>query len=407
MLNLNLFDSGSVNINIVQQELWSTRLYIVLFFMIVGIVTVYTIFVKNQIEVRVESPSLDQYQNLLNTFSTVLNCPCRQISIPYKSFTNFSTKYHQVCTSDFVSSAWIKTLTSGTYSTANSRTDIRISIGAIFWLLSSLCNSAQLITNTYIDDFLSNTFFISHIITESQLITRIDDINHQSEIRTQHRLTSLIQLIRDFIHGNLFISTFGLNRQFWVRINSYADTALNEPIILADGCSCGLQSDCINFDIFSNFLPGFGLGCSIMESLIRSNLESLYNQTLIDHFIDRLYESDPTTYLFETHPIALFNSNISHYPSNSTVQILLNSLFIEEWMLEANYTLFYDQCSPKYCVYMIDEQKNSVFLFTRVLGLYGGLTVGLRFIAPYSIRFTFFLISRVRTRFQRIFRQET
>jgi len=59
---------------------------------------------------------------------------------------------------------------------------------------------------------------------------------------------------------------------------------------------------------------------------------------------------------------------------------LIDELFIETWQNPSNYSDYFSACAPLTCRYTYVERKNALYILTAFLGLYGGLTVGLKFI---------------------------
>ncbi len=59
---------------------------------------------------------------------------------------------------------------------------------------------------------------------------------------------------------------------------------------------------------------------------------------------------------------------------------LIDELFIETWQNTSNYSDYFSACAPLTFRYTYVERKNALYILTAFLGLYGGLTVGLKFI---------------------------
>lgn len=76
-------------------------------------------------------------------------------------------------------------------------------------------------------------------------------------------------------------------------------------------------------------------------------------------------------------------SSTSRFFVNTTVQNITHPLFIERWHINASYAAFYRQCAPTYRLYSVRERENALYVVSKISGLYGGLTVSLRFIVPY------------------------
>ncbi|CAF4924985.1 unnamed protein product, partial [Rotaria sp. Silwood1] len=75
----------------------------------------------------------------------------------------------------------------------------------------------------------------------------------------------------------------------------------------------------------------------------------------------------------------------SRFMLNSTVEDLTANVFVEQWLYNISYSAFYSKCQPSICAYSVSKRKDLLEVITIVLGLYGGLTLILRFIAPLLI----------------------
>ena len=154
--------------------------------------------------------------------------------------------------------------------------------------------------------------------------------------------------------------------------------------------SCGTRSDCIEPAIVysrssgtSYFIVlGWNVGCSVVDTLIRSTFECFYNQSCVDLLINYLTTLRPQMFI-NISATAMDLLSTSRFFPNTTVQNIVNELFIEQWHINASYAAFYRQFAPTYCLYSVQERKNALYVVSQILGLYGGLTVSLRFIVPY------------------------
>jgi hypothetical protein len=69
------------------------------------------------------------------------------------------------------------------------------------------------------------------------------------------------------------------------------------------------------------------------------------------------------------------------YPVSSvTFGTLIDELFIESWINSSNYSAYFSTCAPLTCGYSYTKRSNFLYMLTTFLGLYGGLTVGLKLI---------------------------
>ncbi|CAF1630987.1 unnamed protein product [Rotaria sordida] len=76
----------------------------------------------------------------------------------------------------------------------------------------------------------------------------------------------------------------------------------------------------------------------------------------------------------------LNSSTPSRFPQNTSIGTLLDEFFLEEWIVKASYEGYFAACAPTHCTFKYVTRNNMLYVATSILGLYGGLTIGLRFI---------------------------
>ena len=81
----------------------------------------------------------------------------------------------------------------------------------------------------------------------------------------------------------------------------------------------------------------------------------------------------------------------SRFVPTTTVEQLINELFVEEILNKTNYGSYYKACAPIYCSYTFSRRFDWVYVATTLLALIGGLKTTLHFITPYAINFIIFL----------------
>ena len=103
LLKLNLYvDSrtrNSTDVQVIHDQIVSTRVYIVLVTKILLIITLFTALRPVMITEVVLKPSLDTYLQLEAAHASRLSCLCRQSTVKYASFFTIKPVYHDV--SDF------------------------------------------------------------------------------------------------------------------------------------------------------------------------------------------------------------------------------------------------------------------------------------------------------------------
>ncbi|CAF3727584.1 unnamed protein product [Adineta steineri] len=402
-LMINLFDSESDNIETMRLERVSTKIYLLIFSICIYSITIYIIFTDTIIDQSFSNPSENDYNNLLISHSKSLDCPCNKISIAYKDFIEINTTFHQICSSDFVNIKWINYLFHEGYWYDYERRDIRVRGSAYFLFLSSLCSISQTTINNAIEQFLNEIFINTKLISEPEFNIQIENIILQFRNETLTKFSGSLKLLRDIMNGNAFVSSYFLNWYWWRDVNSTSSIIPISPIIMENGCSCGTQSDCIDsggiYYILNNIqkfaMSGWNIGCSVVETLLYSTFECLYNQTCIDLLL-HYATSVSSLYSYGMNISAINSSIVSRFKRNALTQTIADELFIEEWKVNSSYSLFYNQCAPAYCSYKIQKDDYAIYIISKILGLYGGLTVSLRFIIPIITKIIFNIIKRWR-----------
>ena len=105
----NEYDDGDDHNNPIisenEQQIYSTRLYVLLLNVILLMIILFTLFYSQTYITTINSPSFSTYKKLFNQYSNFLSCPCSTITIPYQSFVSINYSRHPLCS--FVNEEWI------------------------------------------------------------------------------------------------------------------------------------------------------------------------------------------------------------------------------------------------------------------------------------------------------------
>ncbi|CAF0960014.1 unnamed protein product [Rotaria sordida] len=93
----------------------------------------------------------------------------------------------------------------------------------------------------------------------------------------------------------------------------------------------------------------------------------------------------------------LDNSTPSRFPKNTSIGTLLDEYFLEEWKYNVSYEDYFAACAPTHCNFEYVTRNNLLYVATSVLGLYGGLTIGLRFITWNAMWLYRWMTKRIRS----------
>ncbi|CAF1183481.1 unnamed protein product [Adineta steineri] len=147
-LNLNLFtpspDSDEQETD--QQRRWniiSTRVYIVLTILIIIVVGLTLSLLKQSTMITLKNPTKEQFQLLPKD----AKCSCSHTTIPYSKFVSMEPRFHQICSSDFVTDRWINAINSEADTTYFYFEDFRRYGSAQFQALAGFCRLSKSNTN--------------------------------------------------------------------------------------------------------------------------------------------------------------------------------------------------------------------------------------------------------------------
>ena len=338
------------------------------------------------------NPSIVIYQQLIHAKMDTLDCPCADVSVKYKSFININTSFHQVCSSDFIGKKWIRYLYGSGITKYHERSDIRVRGSGYFDYISMLCSISQKNIETTITRFLDTSSINNQIMPKTQFDDQMKLVFQQLVASTSKGFSRELQLVHQISERNSFVSSYFLNWK-WLPDDTDSYKLITPiPITLNGGCSCAIRSDCSEEGgIYRSFsgekiftMPGLRVACSVVETVLQTTLECLYNQTCVDTL--QFYAATVSVSLNNYTNVTAMDSKLrSRFQMNSTIRDLVDEQFIEEWYTDASYQTFYEKCLPSFCSYTWKAYPSFLFILSKGLGLYGGSTVALKFCVPYSI----------------------
>ena len=147
LVDLNLFRTAGTRTDLFEQQTGriSTRLYLVLMLISIVILLVYSGSSVQLRRFQVHHPSLTAFDQLHSKYSSTLQCPCEQITIPYRSFVSIDPTLHPVCVSWLTNATWIiGTLTDFSfYTNSYTSADLTVCSQHMFNAMLSLCSLAS------------------------------------------------------------------------------------------------------------------------------------------------------------------------------------------------------------------------------------------------------------------------
>jgi hypothetical protein len=126
-------------------------------------------------------------------------------------------------------------------------------------------------------------------------------------------------------------------------------------------------------------LPNFFVGCFTIQSVLQSSLECFFNQTCLDAVQTEIVSQLSIN-------ISILQANATRFSPKTLIGKLINSLMIEDWGRNIQYDQYYEQCAPRLCSYRTFYRKNALYVLTKLIGLIGGLTIGLKIMVSIIVK---------------------
>ncbi|CAF3201804.1 unnamed protein product [Rotaria sp. Silwood2] len=403
-VNLNVFESEASRTNAFhwQTAIVTTRVYLLMLVLAIIILITFTSLQNHTETVSVLNPSEIIYDDLYTQYPTTIQCPCKHISVYYRLFTSILVRYHPICSSSFISDRWINILFNANISFFYP-IDFRSSATGQFQLLASLCSLVLTSVSDAIDDFLSANFLTPYIFSRLQFDEQIQAQSLFVQISTENIFQNLLHLLRSTTYSNRLQTALQTSRShfFEFNVDNTASVFSYGPSFIDfrnQFCYCNLRATCFLSSTFyipaayaiPNYgayrqakLPmanvtGFVVGCYPIESVLRSTLECFFDSSCLNRVLQFFSLSINSTFH------CLNNSQTRFHPQDS-IERLVDELFVENWTTINSFSLYYAQCEPISCTYTFTRRNDALYVITKLLSLYGGLTVVLRLLASHTI----------------------
>ena len=90
---------------------------------------------------------------------------------------------------------------------------------------------------------------------------------------------------------------------------------------------------------------------------------------------------------FDVRPL-MYNSSSSRFPPNTSVLSIISQIMVERWNLSIHYNQYYQSCAPSFCSYSNEIHTKTMFeVFLTVISMIGGISISLRLITPFLVKF--------------------
>jgi hypothetical protein len=406
ILEFNFFESDAIDHETINIQRWSSRVYLFLLLLGMSILLAYNGTRVETYQFEVNHPSLGTYLKLQQLYGTSLKCPCNQISASTNSFVEVILEYHDICANEFVSQEWIDLLFDNATSMLYA-VDIRATASNQFQVLRELCIWLKTTISNSIQTFYTEKLVSANLLSEELFTAQVDAMVQDFLTGTFTYILQYVSFFRSFTLGNAMMS--GIQTPYTMLIYTddevhwYTDVQVNyyeEGNGVSQSCTCDVNAIChlpaTFYDVQtvdnygelsgSEFNASFRLenwfvGCWALETLLLSSLDGsfLTNQSVLNKFIMYFNITSNST------PIALNDSITTS--KTSTFNDLLQTLFVKDLSSVHNYSAYFAQCQPQACIYTITQRPSFLYIFTALLGFYGGLSAVLYFLVPHVIVF--------------------
>ncbi|CAF3324431.1 unnamed protein product [Rotaria sp. Silwood2] len=345
----------------------------------IGIIALCIIRTKN---VDVNSPSYIDFQFLNEHYSSTLRCPCSQLTIFYETFTRVNVKFHQVCSSKFVSATWIESIYENhNGSSSFSKTDVHSTLTNFWQTIAALCRISKSSINDALAQFNASTC-LSPMATTKEVVRMETDAELDALVTSfQSIIMRDLLTIQHLTAGNQVVSSLATNFDAHLVSSGLGFELRLSPKIFGN-CSCLNVHGCsrqLYFDYLINqtmiAIPGMTSNCLMVNAVLDSSLECYYNLSCIN-----LLHASMNNIEF------LKIDGKSDFMPNSTIRAILNDLMTEEIKVKVDFNNYYAQCKPTHCSYVYSHRCDVLFAITTMIGVYGGLSVFLNFIIPVIVK---------------------
>ena len=267
-------------------------------------------------------------------------------------------------------------------------------------ILGWICKDTRKLVEYAIFDFQRKSLVSTIALSRSSFQTQISSIIKQYIERVPLNFKRFTPFMSEILTGNLLATIFNSDwsLQFGNASNSYLIRAFPQ-VFPNSTCTCAISRKCsrpLRIGPSNMILPGLFVGCTPVDGLLMSTLECLFSTTCISSimlYLDYYLESDgsePNNFVPSptvSVPVKHLNASLlTQFTSATKIETMVNALFVDQWTTNISFENYYATCAPRTCRYEYEKRNTFIYLFTALLGVYGGLTVGLKIILWNSMR---------------------
>ena len=384
VVELNIFKHLPSNDRQIRYQRCATRLYIALVACSFGILTFYILLIQKIHHSTILNPTVVQYLELEKTYPNNIFCPCSSISTSYSTFMTIYPHYHQLCSSDLVSKQWFNSLIWHGF-TKLYFADYRMNGPSQFRILAAFCQQAEQTISNALRVFLQTQYVSSQVVSPQLFEFQAYSLIEAWRSMTINQSMYINQFVRAMIRGNQLLHS---DSDIPLLGDLVSSKMTVKPLIL-ENCSCVLSPLCLthmsiyypvedtSIPIEIHRIPNFFVGCYFVEGLLASTLECYYNLSCVLE-------------LYHYIPYASFlNFSIldeSRNQPNETIESIFNRLMVDSWSSNISFISFYNSCAPLSCTVEYRRRNDLFSVTTAITGVFGGLSLGLKFIILFVVR---------------------
>lgn len=371
---------------LIRHQRMATRAYIGLLLLSLVVLTLYLSLTTEIFVESVNQPTSTQFSNLYARYGSSLRCACSNISILFNAFLSIEARYHQMCSSDLLSSHSRSLFSALSFQHNTNILDFSMNAGSQFVILATLCSHAQQTIADAYQLFSNQTLVTAEAISEYRFQSQIEADIKNWKTTTINSFRSTLAPIQALHHGNHLAAAYSNGLLDWsISSNNFL---LDSSLFYGD-CNCLLSSSChspmrvyyafelLPTEIFE--LPNFYMGCSRVDALLASTLECFYDRQCTNNVTANTFYIDPTFY-WNT-----LNSSLN--APNESIGSVADRLFVDQWFTNSSFDAYFTACAPALCTYQYVHHRQLISLITDVIGIFGGLSTGFKILLIILLQF--------------------
>lgn len=275
-----------------------------------------------------------------------------------------------------------------------------------------LCDDARILVDYAIFDFNRSTVVSDTVLPRISFESQTSQIIAQFMQQVPLNYRRFLHFSTEMLHGNLLPT---LDNSDWLlEFGNESDSYLiraTPRVFINSTCMCATSGMCnqqMRIGPPDLMIPGLVVGCSPVDGLRMSTLECFFSPSCIATiltYLDYFTQIDGSPPIDFVPPVnlplvitPLNESKLFRFLPTTRVGSIVDELFIEKWTHGSDYEKYYATCAPRNCRYEHVKRNDLLYLLTSLLGIYGGLTVALHFLAWNAVRFFEQIKSRIDSR---------